>query len=226
MPNEHLSRHALYFRGLTARLGLLALSLSLTACTTLGPDFALPEAGWEDQWQSDSLADVRLGQPTGNWWEQFEDPALTAIVTAAEANNNNVKIAGLRVLEARAQLGGAEATRLPQLVVGSAAAGYGAAARGNQALGNADFLFGNVGAQVGWELDLWGRFRRAIEGSEAAWLASEAARHDVIILVRAEAARLLCALAVEIMALGLRGYGVLPPMPTPTPVAIGKSASH
>jgi len=79
---------------------------------------------------------------------------------------------------------------------------------------------------VGWELDLWGRFRRAIEGSEAAWLASEAARHDVIILVRAEAARLLCALAVEIMALGLRGYGVLPPMPTPTPVAIGKSASH
>lgn len=39
-------------------------------------------------------------------------------------------------------------------------------------------------------------------------------------------ALLLCALAVEIMALGLRGYGVLPPMPTPEPVVLGKSASH
>ena len=94
------------------------------------------------------------------------------------------------MLEARAQLAGAEALRLPQLVVGSAGAGYAAAQRGPLSVGDTDFLFGNVGVEVGWELDLWGRFRRAIEGAEALWLESEATRQDVLIIVRAEAARL------------------------------------
>lgn len=166
--------------------------MPLAGCVTLGPDFALPdETGWADEWRSEALDSLpRSANPAVVWWEQFEDPALSAIVTAAEAGNNNAKIAGLRVLEARAQLAGAEALRLPQLVVGTAGAGYAAAPRGPLAIGDADFLFGNVGAQVGWELDLWGRFRRAIEGSEALWLESEATRLDILILVRAEAARL------------------------------------
>lgn len=168
-----------------------ALAL-LSGCATLGPDFALPdEDRWAEDWRSEALAGLpQAPAPGAAWWEQFDDPALTAIVLAAEAGNNNARIAGLRVLEARAQLAGAEALRLPQLVSGTAGAGYAAAPRGPLSIGDADFLFGNVGAQVGWELDLWGRFRRAIEGAGALWLESEATRLDVLIIVRAEAARL------------------------------------
>jgi NodT family efflux transporter outer membrane factor (OMF) lipoprotein len=165
-------------------------SLMLAGCMTLGPDFALPEETWEKDWQSAALAELPQGTSQALWWEQFDDPALSAIVVAAEDGNNNIRIAGLRVLEARAQLAGAQALRLPQLVVGTAGAGYAANQRGSLSLADSDYLFGNIGAQAGWELDLWGRFRRAIEGAEAIWFEREATRQDVLILVRAEAARL------------------------------------
>jgi len=173
-----------------ARLAAVAGALALGGCTTLGPDFALPAPGWEKTWQSTTLAELAPGSPAGPWWGQFDDPALVALVVAAEASNNNVRIAGLRVLEARAQLAGARALRLPQFVVGTGAAGYAANQRGGLSLGDTDTLFGSVGAQVGWELDLWGRFRRAIESADALWLEREATRLDILILVRAETARL------------------------------------
>lgn len=174
-----------------ARGAIAVVAVSgLTGCTTLGPDFVLSEERWTEEWRSAALAELPTAEPTTYWWEQFNDPALTAIVVAAEANNNNIKIAGLRVLEARAQLAGAEALRLPQLVVGTAGAGYAAAPRGSLGVADADFLFGNVGAQVGWELDLWGKFRRASEGAEALWFESKETRLDVLLIVRAEAARL------------------------------------
>lgn len=186
-----MARRNTAFSVLLARGVIAALAASaMTGCTTLGPDFVLPEERWTEEWRSAAVAELPTAEPTTYWWEQFNDPALTAIVTAAEANNNNIKIAGLRVLEARAQLAGADALRLPQLIVGNAGAGYAAAPRGSMDVADADFLFGNVGAQVGWELDLWGKFRRASEGAEALWFESEATRLDVLLIVRAEAARL------------------------------------
>lgn len=172
------------------RLALLGATIALAACTTLGPDFVPPDTNWDKGWTSPALADVPAGPATALWWKQFDDPALTAIVTAAEAGNNNAKIAGLRVLEARASLAGAKALRSPQVVVGTAAGGYSANQRGALALTDADYAFGSIGVQLGWELDLWGRFRRAIEGADALWLESLASRQDLLIIVRAEAARL------------------------------------
>lgn len=187
---QWVTRSAVAIRASLARISVAFAAIGLAGCTTVGPDFVLPEDRWAEEWRSETLDRLPSDAPLAQWWEQFDDPALAALITAAEAGNNNAKIAGLRVLEARAQLSGAQALRLPQLVVGSAGAGYGAAARGPLAIGDADFLFGNVGVQAGWELDLWGRFRRAIEGAEALWLESEATRLDVLIIVRAETARL------------------------------------
>jgi NodT family efflux transporter outer membrane factor (OMF) lipoprotein len=171
-------------------VALSAVCLALVGCKTLGPNFALPKETWEKDWQGTALADLPKGAPKTLWWEQFDDPALTALVAAAETGNNNIRTAGLRVLEARAQLDGAGALRLPQLVAGTAGAGYAATQRGGQSLGSSDYLVGSVGVQAGWELDLWGRFRRAVQGAEALWFEREATRQDVLILVRAEAARL------------------------------------
>ncbi|MFZ4687598.1 MAG: efflux transporter outer membrane subunit [Polymorphobacter sp.] len=169
---------------------LLAAALLLSACTTLGPDFAAPEPAFDKDWQSPSLALLDTAPADGLWWQQFHDPALDALIAAAVAGNNNLKVAGLRVLEARAQLAAVTATRSPQAVVGTAAAGYGASAPGGAPIGKADFLYANVGISAGWEIDFWGRFRRGIESADAAYFASIANYEDFALILRAETARL------------------------------------
>jgi NodT family efflux transporter outer membrane factor (OMF) lipoprotein len=172
------------------RAALLAGALALAGCTTLGPDFAAPEAGIDKDWRSPSLGLVTTGPADGAWWLQFHDPALDALVTAAVAGNNSLKVAGLRVLEARAQLAGVQAARSPQAFVGTAAAGYGGSAKGNLPIARNDFLYGSVGVSAGWEIDFWGRFRRGIESADAAYFASIANYEDFAIILRSEVARL------------------------------------
>ena len=78
----------------------------LSACAPVGPDFVKSELVSQNQWLESSEqglepvpADVSL------WWQVFNDPVLNELVESARANNNNLEIAGLRVLESRAQLG-------------------------------------------------------------------------------------------------------------------------
>ncbi len=175
------------------RLPLAGIALLLGACTTLGPDFTAPEPGWDRDWQSPSLAAVPTIAGADPWWQQFDDPALSALIAAADAGNNNLKIAGLRILEARAQLAVARALRSPQVTVGTAGAGYAASARRGAAIGDSDFLFADAGIQAGWEIDFWGRFKRAIESADAAYFASVAARQDASLLIRSEVGRLYLA---------------------------------
>ena len=174
------------------RIGLVLLPL-LAGCTTLGPDFASPRTDWDAGWTSATLAERLAPPPGGNaalpWWQQFDDPALDALEAAAVAGNRNLKVAGLRVLEARAQLGIARSTLRPQQVQATAAAGYGASAPGNVAIGNADFVYGNAGVSMAWELDFWGRFRRSIESADAAYFANIANYDDFALILRSEVAR-------------------------------------
>ena len=72
----------------------------------------------------------------------------------------HLKVAGLRVLEARAQLGVAQSGLKPQQVQATGSAGYGASAPGGVPIGRADFAYATAGFNAAWELDVWGRFRR------------------------------------------------------------------
>jgi NodT family efflux transporter outer membrane factor (OMF) lipoprotein len=171
------------------RLAGLAALLLLAGCTTIGPNFAAPDPAFDKDWVSPSLAGIATTGADRAWWDQFNDPALTALVAAAEAGNNNVRIAGLRVLEARASLGAARSALSPQSVTATASGGYGASAPGGIALSRADALFGTVGVSAGWEIDFWGRFQRGIESADANYLAQIASREDLGLLIRAETAR-------------------------------------
>ena len=92
-----------------AAAGLLAVS----ACTTLGPDFETPDADlletWDEQGQS-----LSAGQEPENWWASFNDPVLDQLVQTAYQQNLPLQISGLRILEARAQLGIAIGQQYPQ----------------------------------------------------------------------------------------------------------------
>jgi NodT family efflux transporter outer membrane factor (OMF) lipoprotein len=159
---------------------------------TVGPDFETPQISWDESVATARLASLNSSASTeadGQWWHQFNDPALDALIEAAIADNRNLKVAGLRVLEARAVLASAHASLSPQKITTTAAAGYGANAAGGVPIGNADFTYANAGIDSARELDIWGRFRRSVEVADANYLASQANFEDFGLILRAETAR-------------------------------------
>ena len=104
--------------------------LVLAGCTMVGPDFVQPEAPVPDQWQAaDGAALGREPAEQIRWWEAFGDPVLGDLIEAAYQNNYDLKIAGLRVLEARAQLGIAVGNLYPQIQQASGDAAYTSASK-------------------------------------------------------------------------------------------------
>ena len=89
---------------LCLRIALSAGVVLSSACTTLGPDFKTPPADLEAVWnqQSQALDTSRVSQ---DWWTIFNDPVLDKLVESAYRQNLPLQIAGLRIFEARAQLG-------------------------------------------------------------------------------------------------------------------------
>jgi NodT family efflux transporter outer membrane factor (OMF) lipoprotein len=124
------------------------------------------------------------------WWRNFNDPVLDALIAEAHRANPTVRTAGLRIMEARAQLGIAGSTRYPQV---QQATGEVLRA-GERRAGAPDSSVTSFSAEmrISWELDFWGKFRRSIEAADAGYLASIAQYDDVQILIAAQVAGLYC----------------------------------
>ena len=174
------------------RAGWAILCLcALAGCTMVGPDFTKPEApvprGWE---QADGSVLSRKPATWVKWWEAFHDPVLTRLVEAAQRNNYDLKVAGLRVLEARAQLGIAVGTLYPQRQQAVGGATYDSASENaaNTRAGDLSYWTYDAGASVSWELDFWGKFRRGIESADANLLGWIAAYNNTLVLLTAQVA--------------------------------------
>jgi multidrug efflux system outer membrane protein len=116
------------------------------------------------------------------WWDAFQDDTLRDLVRSALQQNYDVRIAAARILEARALVGIARADQLPQA---SAAASI-VNERLPEALGRpaVQTTLVQVTVSSAWELDFWGKFRRATESARANLLSEEwAQRHVVSLLV-------------------------------------------
>ncbi len=181
-------------RQLQPRLLLLLWSLALGGCTTLGPDFREPEVDWLRDWQP-TLYDPK-GDPKqadlAFWWQQFKDPALNQLIETARRDGISLRIAGLRILESRAQLGIAGSTLYPQVQQATGAATYVNTQQRGGALGDdsQSLVSYQAGFNLSWELDFWGRFKRGIESADAAFFASIANQQDLQVLLSAQAADL------------------------------------
>ncbi|HEV2963033.1 MAG TPA: efflux transporter outer membrane subunit [Candidatus Angelobacter sp.] len=158
------------------------LSIVITGCT-VGPHYKRPAVdipaahrGIElengGKTDSASLADQK-------WWELFQDPQLQQLERTAIEQNYDVRIAATRILEAQAQLGITRSNQFPQVNAGASDS-----VQRNPAQplfpvasnGSAERL----SLSATWELDFWGKFRRATEAARANLLASEWARRQVI----------------------------------------------
>jgi multidrug efflux system outer membrane protein len=112
------------------------------------------------------------------WWEVFQDQELQGLIRTALKNNYDVRIAATRVLQAQAQLGIIRADQYPSL-----AAGGNVTSTRNPAIGPIpayEVTMGQVTAGASWNVDFWGRYRRATESARANLLANEWAQKAVI----------------------------------------------
>lgn len=162
----------------------------LGSCATVGPDYVRPEVklspGWGETGDgriSSGAADYR------NWWQVFNDTVLDRLIERAYSENLTIRIAGVRVLEARAQLGVAVGEFYPQTQQASGSLQYArASASGATSLPSVGFLQSQIGVNAAWELDFWGKFRRGIESADAGWLASVANYDNAMVSLTADVA--------------------------------------
>jgi len=167
----------------------LVLALAICGCTTpseyvhngfkVGPNYCPPGAPVADNWIDASDKRVRTeSEDLSHWWRVFNDPILEGLIREAYQQNLTLKEAGFRVLAARAQLGISIGNLFPQQQY--AFGDYTHATLSKEtansivAIGNAlglpvqrNFSQWDYGFALGWELDFWGRFRRAVEANEA-----------------------------------------------------------
>ncbi len=173
--------------GMAPRLSLL---LILSGCT-VGPDFVRPEANVNENWNEKSDARVRQTAMDQQWWKAFHDPAFDQLIQLAYRQNLPLQITGLRIMEARAQLGIALGRQYPQVQEAFGSASNVGLSRNapNQSFPDRYFWDYQLGFDATWELDFWGRFRRDVEASRANLIASMADYDNALVSLTAEVAR-------------------------------------
>ena len=170
---------------------VLMLAVLVSGCAPVGPDFVRPEAPAHPAWLEAELELYDTDAPAlAEWWKQLNDPVLDRLIEYALEQNNNLRIAGLRVVEAQAALNIARGNQYPQqqVIAGDATAVGGSESNANTTAGDLEYTQFNLGASFSWEIDFWGRFRRGVEAADASLLATIADFDDVRLLLIAAVA--------------------------------------
>jgi|HubBroStandDraft_6_1064221.scaffolds.fasta_scaffold61919_2 NodT family efflux transporter outer membrane factor (OMF) lipoprotein len=167
----------------------------------VGPNYCKPPAAVAETWIDAN--DHRVRQETADisrWWLVFNDPVLNGLIQDAYGQNLTLREAGFRVLQARAQLAIAIGNFFPQsqFASGSFTQNTLSTKTANNLLGigkelnvpglQRNYPQWNYGFSLAWELDFWGRFRRAIESNEASLDASVADYDDVLVTLLGDVA--------------------------------------
>jgi NodT family efflux transporter outer membrane factor (OMF) lipoprotein len=174
-------------------VGVIAVGVLVNGCLTVGPDYVRPSADVADQWIDMNDPRLKAGPVEyRTWWTVFDDPVLNALVEIAYKQNLTLRAAGIRILEARAALGISVGKQYPQM---QEATGQISRIQLSENVSQAgvtptetNFDFWQVGFDVGWELDFWGKFRRGVESTNADLGAAIANYDDVLVSLMAEVA--------------------------------------
>src|SRR4051812_203543 len=158
----------------------------------VGPNYKPPPAPIASHWidyQRPEGTSSSQSTELKQWWRVFGDPVLNSLVSDAYQQNLSLRVAGERIAEARAGGGVAGGNIFPQQQ--DVTASYAAIKDSNKTFnGPVDQWHrdANVGFNVGWEIDFWGRFRRAIESADANLDASIADYDDVLVVLLSDVA--------------------------------------
>lgn len=171
--------------------GLLALALAIGGCTMVGPDYVKPSAPEPEKWIESGDPKIESKEVDfSRWWTVFNDPVLNELIESACQENLTVQIAGLRIMEARAQLGIAFGSQFPQQQQATGEASINQISKNDPNYAKADKNYAIYQTAFGavWELDAWGKFRRVVQAGVANLEASIANYDDIVVLLTAEVA--------------------------------------
>jgi NodT family efflux transporter outer membrane factor (OMF) lipoprotein len=195
-------------------LALIILFFAAHGCIRVGPDFAPPAVKLAKNWQDakDQTQKNRIGEYQ-YWWRNFKDPCLDRIIQIACRENLTLRIVGVHVMEARAGLAAAvgewfpqtqqafgsvawtrRSARSPGAVQGTgqvAAQSQGSSVFNQSVAGsNTDLSYAqaDIGMRASWEIDMWGKFSRAIEAADATLAATVADYDDTLVSLISDAA--------------------------------------
>jgi len=156
----------------------LFLAVPLSACM-VGPDYRRPEVEVPVAWR---LGPTEAGEISNiAWWDQFQDPVLSNLVRTALANNKDLEIATANVDQAFAQYGIVRSAQFPQVDARASATRERSSA--SIRLGGQTFNDYGVNLSASFELDIWGKLRRATESARASLLASQQGKGTVVLTV-------------------------------------------
>ena len=167
---------------------LLPVSFLLSACA-VGPDYVRPETPTAGVFPEATPGGVAVGE---KWWQGFGDAQLSAFVEQALLANVDVRIAAGRVEEAAAGLADVAGARLPQVDASAGAAQSKVSDNGYTPISSTNGRNRTVyraGLATSFELDFWGKLRRATEAARAQLLATTEARTQVELAVAASVVR-------------------------------------
>ncbi|WP_189042264.1 efflux transporter outer membrane subunit [Aliidongia dinghuensis] len=174
----------------TRRSYLPFLALVLAGCT-VGPDYVPPKTEAPAQWTEAKTPGLigtgpEAAQQLERWWTSFNDPTLSSLVGQAIADNLDLKIAEQRLVEARAEREQAAAGYYPTLGASASAERqrYSTALKFPPFGGIANTF--EAGFDASWEIDVFGKTRRAVEAADATVEATNESRRDVLVSLLAE----------------------------------------
>jgi NodT family efflux transporter outer membrane factor (OMF) lipoprotein len=134
-----------------------------------GGDYRRPEAPAKADWSQPPSAPAVSATETisPQWWTEFRDPQLDALIARAVAGNFDLKVLAARIDVANAQIDEVRAGALPTL-------DFGTGANLEKSSGRKFSKQFSVGAQVSWDIDIWGRVSKGVQAQTAAFQATEA----------------------------------------------------
>jgi multidrug efflux system outer membrane protein len=158
---------------------LVVLATVLASACTLGPNYKRPPVVTPDVFRSQAPhADVarELSVADARWSTVFDDPALQRLITIALTENFDVQIAASRILQAEAQHRITRADRFPTVDGQASVQGSHSVVNGDKPTAG----IAQLGGSLSWEVDFWGKFRRATEAARAEIVASEWGRRAIV----------------------------------------------
>lgn len=142
------------------------LLAALVAACAVGPDYQPPQPQLPDHWSEQSASQAET-QDLALWWRSFNDPELDRLVNQAIAGNLDLKRAVQRIEAAKAERVIQAAGGLPTVTAGASASN----ARSSETLswppGNGEYKTYQYGLESSWEIDVFGKTKRAVEAADA-----------------------------------------------------------
>jgi len=165
---------------LSVKFAASLLPILASGCV-MGPDYQRPAITQPEQFRSQISSTDATSFADLSWWEVFNDPALRSLIGNALNNNYDLQVATARIEQARAMVGVTKSEGLPQIEYSAGAGGERTITPQHDDIDTATFASIGGALNAAWELDIWGRIKRATEAAKADMYAQEEVRRGIML---------------------------------------------